>query len=68
MLTGAVGFPLPGVEVRIVMNNTTNTMIVEGTHKETQVINEWAAKAGCTECSFVHVGMIALAFVAAILI
>ncbi|XP_008291143.1 acyl-CoA synthetase family member 3, mitochondrial [Stegastes partitus] len=34
---GAVGLPLPGVEVRIVMNNTTNTTIVEGTHRETQV-------------------------------
>uniref|UniRef100_A0AAX7VMF2 Acyl-CoA synthetase family member 3 n=1 Tax=Astatotilapia calliptera TaxID=8154 RepID=A0AAX7VMF2_ASTCA len=34
---GAVGLPLPGVEVRIVMNNTINTTIVEGTHKETQV-------------------------------
>ncbi|XP_072236825.1 malonate--CoA ligase ACSF3, mitochondrial [Leuresthes tenuis] len=36
-IPGAVGLPLPGVEVRIVMNNTTNTIIVEGTHKETQV-------------------------------
>ncbi|KAM7015010.1 malonate--CoA ligase ACSF3, mitochondrial isoform 1-T2 [Tautogolabrus adspersus] len=34
---GAVGLPLPGVEVRIVMNNTTNTTIVEGNHRETQV-------------------------------
>uniref|UniRef100_A0A3P9MC01 Acyl-CoA synthetase family member 3 n=1 Tax=Oryzias latipes TaxID=8090 RepID=A0A3P9MC01_ORYLA len=34
---GAVGLPLPGVEVRIVMSNTTHTTIVEGTHKETQV-------------------------------
>ncbi|XP_074522302.1 malonate--CoA ligase ACSF3, mitochondrial isoform X2 [Halichoeres trimaculatus] len=34
---GAVGSPLPGVEVRIVMNNTTNTTIVEGNHKGTQV-------------------------------
>lgn len=38
--TGAVGLPLPGVEVRIVMNNTTNTTIVEGNHRETQVINK----------------------------
>lgn len=37
MLTGAVGLPLPDVEVRIVMNNTTNTVIAEGNHKETQV-------------------------------
>uniref|UniRef100_A0A8C7XCH5 Malonate--CoA ligase ACSF3, mitochondrial n=1 Tax=Oryzias sinensis TaxID=183150 RepID=A0A8C7XCH5_9TELE len=34
---GAVGLPLPGVEVRIVMSNATHTTIVEGTHKETQV-------------------------------
>nr|XP_029132924.1 acyl-CoA synthetase family member 3, mitochondrial [Labrus bergylta] len=34
---GAVGFPLPGVEVQIVMNNTNNTTIVEGNHRETQV-------------------------------
>lgn len=39
--TGAVGWPLPGVEVRIVMNNTPNTTIVEGSHRETQVIKEW---------------------------
>ncbi|XP_054470793.1 malonate--CoA ligase ACSF3, mitochondrial [Anoplopoma fimbria] len=36
-IPGAVGFPLPSVEVRIVMNNTTNTTIVEGNHRETQV-------------------------------
>ncbi|XP_061597976.1 malonate--CoA ligase ACSF3, mitochondrial [Cololabis saira] len=36
-IPGAVGLPLPGVEVRIVMNNATNTTIVEGTHKEIQV-------------------------------
>ncbi|XP_077419734.1 malonate--CoA ligase ACSF3, mitochondrial isoform X1 [Vanacampus margaritifer] len=35
-ISGAVGLPLPTVEVRIVMNNTTNT-IVEGNHRETQV-------------------------------
>ncbi|KAM9366539.1 malonate--CoA ligase ACSF3, mitochondrial [Symphorus nematophorus] len=34
---GAVGLPLPSVEVRIVMNNTTNTTIVEGNHRESQV-------------------------------
>lgn len=39
MVTGAVGLPLPGVEVRIVMSNATHTTIVEGTHKETQVMN-----------------------------
>lgn len=38
--TGAVGLPLPGVEVRIAMNNTTNTTIVEGNHRDTQVIPE----------------------------
>lgn len=37
LLTGSVGSPLPGVEVRIVMNNTNNTTIVEGNQKETQV-------------------------------
>lgn len=37
---GAVGLPLPGVDVRIVMNNMTNTTIVEGNHRETQVITE----------------------------
>ncbi|PWA19015.1 hypothetical protein CCH79_00005031, partial [Gambusia affinis] len=36
-IAGAVGLPLPDVEVRIVMNNTTNTMIAEGNHKGTQV-------------------------------
>lgn len=36
-IPGAVGLPLPEVEVRIVMNNTTNTTIAEGNHKETQV-------------------------------
>ncbi|XP_010776561.1 acyl-CoA synthetase family member 3, mitochondrial [Notothenia coriiceps] len=34
---GAVGLPLPTVDVRIVMNNTINTTIVEGNHSETQV-------------------------------
>ncbi|XP_066515234.1 malonate--CoA ligase ACSF3, mitochondrial-like [Hoplias malabaricus] len=34
---GAVGTPLPGVEVCIVMTNTTNTTIVEGNSKGTQV-------------------------------
>ncbi|TKS70254.1 Acyl-CoA synthetase family member 3, mitochondrial [Collichthys lucidus] len=36
-IPGAVGLPLPSVEVRIVMNNTANTTIVEGNHRETQV-------------------------------
>uniref|UniRef100_A0A3Q2ZDA2 Acyl-CoA synthetase family member 3 n=1 Tax=Kryptolebias marmoratus TaxID=37003 RepID=A0A3Q2ZDA2_KRYMA len=36
-IPGAVGSPLPGVDVRIVMNNTTNAIIVEGNHKETRV-------------------------------
>lgn len=36
-IPGAVGLPLPGVEVRIVMNNATSTTIVEGNHRETQV-------------------------------
>ncbi|XP_070763411.1 malonate--CoA ligase ACSF3, mitochondrial [Enoplosus armatus] len=36
-IPGAVGLPLPSVEVRIGMNNTTNTTIVEGNHRETQV-------------------------------
>lgn len=34
---GAVGFPLPSVDVRIVMNNATNTTIVEGNHRDIQV-------------------------------
>nr|XP_020465090.1 acyl-CoA synthetase family member 3, mitochondrial [Monopterus albus] len=36
-IPGAVGLPLPGMEVRIVMNNTSNTTIVEGNHRETRV-------------------------------
>ena len=40
LLTGAVGLPLPTVEVRIVMNNKTNITVVEGNHRETQVLNE----------------------------
>ncbi|CAK6973375.1 malonate--CoA ligase ACSF3%2C mitochondrial isoform X1 [Scomber scombrus] len=36
-IPGAVGLPLPGVDVRIVMNNMTNATIVEGNHRETQV-------------------------------
>lgn len=36
-IPGAVGLPLPGVEVRIIMNNSSNTTIAEGSHRETQV-------------------------------
>lgn len=36
-IPGAVGVPLPGVEVRIAMNNSFNTAIAEGNHRETQV-------------------------------
>lgn len=34
---GAVGCPLPGVEVRISMNNSSYTTIAEGNHRDTQV-------------------------------
>lgn len=40
LLTGAVGLPLPSVEVQIVMNNKTNITIVEGNHRETRVNTE----------------------------
>lgn len=40
LLTGAVGLPLPSVEVQIVMNNKTNITIVEGSHRETRVNTE----------------------------
>ncbi|XP_056134801.1 malonate--CoA ligase ACSF3, mitochondrial [Lampris incognitus] len=43
---GAVGVPLPGVEVRIVMTNTTSTIIVEGNHRETQVRSGLEGKEG----------------------
>lgn len=36
-IPGAVGVPLPGVEVRIVMTNTTSTTIAEGNSTVTQV-------------------------------
>ncbi|XP_051948345.1 malonate--CoA ligase ACSF3, mitochondrial isoform X2 [Xyrauchen texanus] len=36
-IPGSVGVPLPGVEVRIMMTNTTNTVIAEGNSKGTQV-------------------------------
>ncbi|XP_059214622.1 malonate--CoA ligase ACSF3, mitochondrial [Centropristis striata] len=45
-IPGAVGLPLPGVEVRIVMNNTTNINIVEGNHSETQVRPGMEGKQG----------------------
>ncbi|KAM6950261.1 malonate--CoA ligase ACSF3, mitochondrial isoform 1-T1 [Lycodopsis pacificus] len=45
-IPGAVGFPLPSVEVRIVMNNTSNTTIVEGNHRETQVLPGLEGKEG----------------------
>lgn len=43
---GAVGLPLPGVEVRIAMNNATNTTIVEGNQKDTQVRPGLAGREG----------------------
>ncbi|XP_062405784.1 malonate--CoA ligase ACSF3, mitochondrial [Sardina pilchardus] len=43
---GAVGAPLPGVEVRIVMTNSTNTTIAEGTSKETRVRPGMEGKEG----------------------
>lgn len=48
---GAVGTPLPGVEVRIGMTNSTNTTIAEGNSKETRVsppcshLSSWSALA-----------------------
>lgn len=36
--TGAVGVPLPGVEVCIVMTNATSTTIAEGNSAETKVM------------------------------
>lgn len=39
--TGAVGLPLPGVEVRIALNNAAHTTIVEGNQKDTQVNDEY---------------------------
>ncbi|XP_051577046.1 malonate--CoA ligase ACSF3, mitochondrial [Myxocyprinus asiaticus] len=36
-IPGSVGVPLPGVEVRIMMTNATNTVIAEGNSKGTQV-------------------------------
>uniref|UniRef100_A0A667WWF6 Malonate--CoA ligase ACSF3, mitochondrial n=1 Tax=Myripristis murdjan TaxID=586833 RepID=A0A667WWF6_9TELE len=45
-IPGAVGLPLPGVEVRIVMTNATNTTIVEGSHRQTQVCPGLEGKEG----------------------
>ncbi|XP_063736562.1 malonate--CoA ligase ACSF3, mitochondrial [Eleginops maclovinus] len=45
-IPGAVGLPLPSVDVRIVMNNTINTTIVEGNHRETQVLAGLDGKEG----------------------
>ncbi|KAM9765871.1 malonate--CoA ligase ACSF3, mitochondrial [Menidia menidia] len=45
-IPGAVGSPLPSVDVRIVMSNTTNTTIAVGTHKETQVCPGLDGKEG----------------------
>ncbi|XP_042351377.1 malonate--CoA ligase ACSF3, mitochondrial isoform X2 [Plectropomus leopardus] len=45
-IPGAVGLPLPSVEVRIVMNNSTNTTIVEGSHRKTQVRSGLEGKEG----------------------
>uniref|UniRef100_A0A8C6UYD6 Acyl-CoA synthetase family member 3 n=1 Tax=Neogobius melanostomus TaxID=47308 RepID=A0A8C6UYD6_9GOBI len=45
-IPGAVGLPLPGVEVRIAMNNFSNTTIVEGNHRETRVRPGLEGKAG----------------------
>ncbi|KAI7814169.1 malonate--CoA ligase ACSF3, mitochondrial [Triplophysa rosa] len=36
-IPGSVGVPLPGVEVRIMMTNSTNAVIAEGNSKRTQV-------------------------------
>ncbi|XP_029354166.1 acyl-CoA synthetase family member 3, mitochondrial [Echeneis naucrates] len=45
-IPGAVGSPLPSVEVRIVMNNTTNTPIVKGNHRDTWVCPGLEGKEG----------------------
>lgn len=48
--TGAVGRPLPGVEVRIALSNSSNTTIAEGNHKDTQVNDENTWRAGDSVC------------------
>ncbi|KAM9817145.1 malonate--CoA ligase ACSF3, mitochondrial [Neosynchiropus ocellatus] len=45
-IPGAVGLPLPGVDVRIVMNNSVNTTIVEGNHRDTKVHSDLEGKEG----------------------
>ncbi|CAB1339513.1 unnamed protein product [Coregonus sp. 'balchen'] len=45
-IPGAVGVPLPGVEVRIVMTNATSTTIAEGNSRETQVRSGLEGKEG----------------------
>ncbi|KAG7482948.1 hypothetical protein JOB18_034976 [Solea senegalensis] len=45
-IPGAVGSPLPGVEIRIVMSNATNTTIVEANHRETRVRSGLEGKEG----------------------
>ncbi|XP_023280135.1 acyl-CoA synthetase family member 3, mitochondrial [Seriola lalandi dorsalis] len=45
-IPGAVGSPLPRVEVRIVMSNTTNTTIVLGDHRNTRVCPGLEGKEG----------------------
>lgn len=45
-IPGAVGVPLPGVEVRIVMTNSTNTTIAEGNSKGTLVAPGLEGKEG----------------------
>lgn len=43
---GAVGVPLPGVEVRIMMTNSTSTVIAEGNRKGTRVKTGLEGKEG----------------------
>ncbi|KAM8877166.1 malonate--CoA ligase ACSF3, mitochondrial [Synchiropus picturatus] len=45
-IPGAVGLPLPGVDVRIVMNNSVNTTIVEGNHRDTKLRSDFEGKEG----------------------
>lgn len=45
-IPGAVGMPLPGVNVRIVMSNTINITITEGNHRNTQVCQGLEGKEG----------------------
>ncbi|XP_068596189.1 malonate--CoA ligase ACSF3, mitochondrial [Brachionichthys hirsutus] len=45
-IPGAVGLPLPTVEVRIVLNNASKVTIAEGNHKETRVSPSLRAKEG----------------------